>query len=283
MTKGLGLFFFCLSFNVLFCFYCWKQHFVSLSSEIMGDFDMVLKFWGPVEADYSAHGGMVLTRLVTLRTWLPSVDQKIILLFAVTEDSPHHCLVSENMSSAASFYVLISVYSQKIQKLNSSSPSLLALPRASWQVMQLSLPTEPLCWKNLVSSWRPRETMLRSCNLLPILMPPSTRSPLRTSRWGWCFGCCVVISCLILKPAWFFFFLPADCRGHREGHGGEGWDGRGRAAGPEERNGHGHRWHWRHLQRAWLQLNVITQIFSASWSFKNSAVSLAHFQSIMLE
>ncbi|CAF94084.1 unnamed protein product [Tetraodon nigroviridis] len=31
----------------------------------MGDFDMVLKFWGPVEADYSAHGGMVLTRLFT--------------------------------------------------------------------------------------------------------------------------------------------------------------------------------------------------------------------------
>lgn len=50
----------------------------------MGDFDMVLKFWGPVEADYSAHGGMVLTRLVTLRTWLPSVDQNIILIFAVT-------------------------------------------------------------------------------------------------------------------------------------------------------------------------------------------------------
>lgn len=28
----------------------------------MADFDTVLKFWGPVEADYSAHGGMVLTR-----------------------------------------------------------------------------------------------------------------------------------------------------------------------------------------------------------------------------
>lgn len=52
----------------------------------MGDFDMVLKFWGPVEADYNAHGGMVLTRLVTLRTWLPSVDQNIILIFAITED-----------------------------------------------------------------------------------------------------------------------------------------------------------------------------------------------------
>lgn len=53
-----------------------------------------------------------------------------------------------------------------------------------------------------------------------------------------------------------FSFLPADCRGHREGHGREGWAGRGRAAGPEEHNGHGHRWHWRHLQRARLQLNV---------------------------
>ncbi|KAI3353277.1 hypothetical protein L3Q82_019821, partial [Scortum barcoo] len=32
---------------------------------IMGDFDMVLKFWGPVEADYTTHGGLVLTRLFT--------------------------------------------------------------------------------------------------------------------------------------------------------------------------------------------------------------------------
>ncbi|TNM86046.1 hypothetical protein fugu_008317 [Takifugu bimaculatus] len=31
----------------------------------MADFETVLKFWGPVEADYSAHGGMVLTRLFT--------------------------------------------------------------------------------------------------------------------------------------------------------------------------------------------------------------------------
>ncbi|XP_074549895.1 myoglobin [Halichoeres trimaculatus] len=31
----------------------------------MADFDTVLKFWGPVEADYSAHGNMVLTRLFT--------------------------------------------------------------------------------------------------------------------------------------------------------------------------------------------------------------------------
>ncbi|XP_041789033.1 myoglobin [Chelmon rostratus] len=31
----------------------------------MADFDMVLKFWGPVEADYPAHGGLVLTRLFT--------------------------------------------------------------------------------------------------------------------------------------------------------------------------------------------------------------------------
>lgn len=167
----------------------------------MGDFDTVLKFWGPVEADYSAHGGIVLTRLVTPTTWFLSIDQNIILYFALTEESPHHCLVSEDMSSAATFYVLISVYSQKIQKLKSSSPSLLALPRASWQVMQPSLPMEPLCWKNLVSSWRPRVTTLRSFNLWPTLTPPSTRSPLRTSRWGWYFGSCVVISCLILKPS----------------------------------------------------------------------------------
>ncbi|XP_037620800.1 myoglobin isoform X2 [Sebastes umbrosus] len=32
---------------------------------IMTDFDMVLKCWGPVEADYTAHGGLVLTRLFT--------------------------------------------------------------------------------------------------------------------------------------------------------------------------------------------------------------------------
>nr|BAG84238.1 myoglobin [Seriola quinqueradiata] len=31
----------------------------------MADFDMVLKHWGPVEADYSAHGNLVLTRLFT--------------------------------------------------------------------------------------------------------------------------------------------------------------------------------------------------------------------------
>ncbi|XP_054459847.1 myoglobin [Anoplopoma fimbria] len=29
----------------------------------MADFDMVLKHWGPVEADYTAYGGLVLTRL----------------------------------------------------------------------------------------------------------------------------------------------------------------------------------------------------------------------------
>ncbi|XP_067115291.1 myoglobin [Osmerus mordax] len=29
----------------------------------MADFDMVLKCWGPVEADYNTHGGLVLTRL----------------------------------------------------------------------------------------------------------------------------------------------------------------------------------------------------------------------------
>uniref|UniRef100_A0A3Q2P474 Myoglobin n=1 Tax=Fundulus heteroclitus TaxID=8078 RepID=A0A3Q2P474_FUNHE len=29
----------------------------------MTDYDMVLKHWGPVEADYNAHGNMVLTRL----------------------------------------------------------------------------------------------------------------------------------------------------------------------------------------------------------------------------
>lgn len=176
----------------------------------MGDFDMVLKFWGPVEADYSAHGGMVLTRLVTLRTWLCSVDQNIILLFAITEDCffflSHYCWV-ENTSSAASFYVLISVYSQKIPRLNSSSPSLLALPRVSWQVTQLSLPTEPLCWKNLVSSWRPRATTLKSLSLSPTVMPPSTRSPLWTSRWGCCSGSCVVISCLIFKTCLNVVFL----------------------------------------------------------------------------
>ncbi|XP_073323083.1 myoglobin [Pagrus major] len=29
----------------------------------MDDFEKVLKFWGPVEADYNAHGGLVLNRL----------------------------------------------------------------------------------------------------------------------------------------------------------------------------------------------------------------------------
>ncbi|XP_070835136.1 myoglobin [Chaetodon trifascialis] len=31
----------------------------------MADCDTVLKFWGPVEADYTANGGLVLTRLFT--------------------------------------------------------------------------------------------------------------------------------------------------------------------------------------------------------------------------
>ncbi|XP_029358643.1 myoglobin [Echeneis naucrates] len=31
----------------------------------MADFDLVLKHWGPVEADYSTHGNLVLTRLFT--------------------------------------------------------------------------------------------------------------------------------------------------------------------------------------------------------------------------
>ncbi|XP_053274648.1 myoglobin [Pleuronectes platessa] len=31
----------------------------------MADFDMVLKCWGPVEADYTTHGNLVLTRLFT--------------------------------------------------------------------------------------------------------------------------------------------------------------------------------------------------------------------------
>ncbi|XP_041840283.1 myoglobin [Melanotaenia boesemani] len=31
----------------------------------MADFDLVLKHWGPVEADYSSHGNLVLIRLFT--------------------------------------------------------------------------------------------------------------------------------------------------------------------------------------------------------------------------
>ncbi|XP_008413273.2 LOW QUALITY PROTEIN: myoglobin [Poecilia reticulata] len=33
------------------------------SLQIMADFDMVLKHWGPVEEDYNTHGNLVLTRL----------------------------------------------------------------------------------------------------------------------------------------------------------------------------------------------------------------------------
>lgn len=39
---------------------------LSDSSEIMADYDLILKHWGPVEADYSAHGNLVLTRSVLL-------------------------------------------------------------------------------------------------------------------------------------------------------------------------------------------------------------------------
>ncbi|KAK5866001.1 hypothetical protein PBY51_020223 [Eleginops maclovinus] len=38
-------------------------HFTTL--QIMADFDMVLKYWGPVEADYATTGGLVLNRLFT--------------------------------------------------------------------------------------------------------------------------------------------------------------------------------------------------------------------------
>nr|XP_046267825.1 myoglobin [Scatophagus argus]XP_046267826.1 myoglobin [Scatophagus argus] len=31
----------------------------------MADFDAVLKFWGPIEADYAGNGGLVLNRLFT--------------------------------------------------------------------------------------------------------------------------------------------------------------------------------------------------------------------------
>ncbi|XP_005752265.1 myoglobin isoform X1 [Pundamilia nyererei] len=33
--------------------------------QIMGDFDAVLKYWGPVEADYTGYGSLVLNRLFT--------------------------------------------------------------------------------------------------------------------------------------------------------------------------------------------------------------------------
>lgn len=32
----------------------------------MADYDMILKHWGPVEADYSTYGNLVLTRSVVL-------------------------------------------------------------------------------------------------------------------------------------------------------------------------------------------------------------------------
>lgn len=44
----------------------WRPIVLLLSPEIMADYDMVLKFWGPVEADYTKHGGLVLTRSVAL-------------------------------------------------------------------------------------------------------------------------------------------------------------------------------------------------------------------------
>lgn len=102
-----------------------KPVFASLSSEVMADFDTVLKFWGPVEADYSAHGGMVLTRLVTPRT---------------AEHQPAGSQLSRCIFSSS-----LLVYSQRIQKLNSSSPSLLALRRATWQVTLPCRPTAPRC------------------------------------------------------------------------------------------------------------------------------------------
>lgn len=118
--------------------------FGSLSSEVMADFDTVLKFWGPVEADYSAHGGMVLTRLVT-----PGPERNVIGIF--------FCIYGWNSESYADsspliapeyrciFPSFLSVYSQRIQKLNSSSPSLLASRRATWQGALPCRPMAPLC------------------------------------------------------------------------------------------------------------------------------------------
>lgn len=59
-----------LKFNVfLKCMFCNVRRVYQrfAGPQIMADFDAVLKFWGPVEADYTTYGGLVLTRSVALR------------------------------------------------------------------------------------------------------------------------------------------------------------------------------------------------------------------------
>uniref|UniRef100_A0A3P9M100 Myoglobin n=2 Tax=Oryzias latipes TaxID=8090 RepID=A0A3P9M100_ORYLA len=52
-----------LKFQIIYKLCCLPLFHQTRSSEIMADYDMVLKHWGPVEADYNTHGNLVLTRL----------------------------------------------------------------------------------------------------------------------------------------------------------------------------------------------------------------------------
>lgn len=128
----------------------------------MADFDLVLKCWGPVEADYTAHGGEVLTRSVwdqTDRTcdwltniWLDSLFQ-----------SPA-CLRST-------------------RRLRSYSPNSLASLKAIWRETRPWRPTVPRCWRNWAICWGPKAITLTSSNRWPAPTPTTTRYPSTTSRW----------------------------------------------------------------------------------------------------
>lgn len=121
-------------------------------------------------------------------------------------------LLYENVTSVLPL-ISLPVYSQSIQTRRNCSQSLLTLTSVTWLVMQLSLPTVPLCWRKSASCWWPKVTTLPSSNLWPTAMPQSTRSRLLTLRWG-CHGEMLqlffLISHLILKQTVYFIQLITD-------------------------------------------------------------------------
>lgn len=150
----------------------------------MAEYDLVLKCWGPVEADYTKHGGEVLTRYRDIRFYhqqnSPWMEKSFLNIFYCSKDfisGGNHGLRdrlrrekkrwTQTMCKAiscnwqvyltplfcqrrhASHSVSLSAAcSQSILIPRSSFRSSLALPRGIWQATRPSLPTEPLCWRN---------------------------------------------------------------------------------------------------------------------------------------
>lgn len=203
-----------------------------LSSEIMGDFDMVLKFWGPVEADYSAHGGMVLTRLVIY----------IILLFAVTEDFCFSSSLFSIKENIISHIILCPHFS-----LFTENPETQQLFPKFVGIAQSELAGNAAVSAHGATVLKKLGELLKAKGNHAAILQPLANShatkhkiPIKNFKVRLVFSLRCCDSQPDSKTYLNFFVFPADCRGHREGHGGKSWAGRGRAAGPEEHNGHHH-------------------------------------------